>query len=163
VLRARYLRGLTFLALVACHRAAQVPLPDTDRPLALLAKPTLAGPNLDPHDFAGKVVVVNIWSPGCVPCAHEAPGLQKIADELGPKGLELVTVMMEGTRPAAQAFVAKTGLRAPVVLGDDAIAGHFHLVAYPLTVVLGRDGKPEVAVRGSREPDQFRELFAKYL
>ncbi len=51
------------LALVACHRGASAPLPDTDQPLALLARPTLAGAGFDPASVAGKVVVVNFWSP----------------------------------------------------------------------------------------------------
>src|SRR5262249_5657528 len=159
VIRAAYRAALTLIALVAaCHQTADVPLPDTDRPLALLARPTLAGGTLDPKALDGKVVVVNVWSPGCAPCAHEAPGLEQIADELAPQGLALVTVMMEGTADAARSFVDQARLTAPVVLGDGEIMSHYKIVAYPWTVVVGRDGKPLVAVRGSREPGQFREL-----
>jgi hypothetical protein len=62
VRRIAYLAGMT-LALLACHRRAAVPLPDTDAPLPLLARATLAGPHFDPASVAGKTVVVNVWSP----------------------------------------------------------------------------------------------------
>jgi hypothetical protein len=51
------------LLLIACHRQASAPLPDTDQPLALLARPTLAGPPFDPATVSGKVVAINVWSP----------------------------------------------------------------------------------------------------
>jgi hypothetical protein len=62
VRRIAYLAGMT-LALLACQRQAAAPLPDTDAPLALLARPTLAGPRFDPAAVSGKAVVVNVWSP----------------------------------------------------------------------------------------------------
>jgi thiol-disulfide isomerase/thioredoxin len=155
---------LAAFSTTACgRRAPDVPLPDTERPLALLDRPTLAGPPVDLATLAGKVVVVNVWSPSCAPCMHEAPGLQRLADELAPRGLALVTVMMEGTRAEAEAFVKRAGLTAPVVLGDAELAGHLRLLAYPWTVVIGRDGKPATVVRGSREPGEFRAIFDRAL
>jgi thiol-disulfide isomerase/thioredoxin len=169
VLRASYVLGLTLLALLvvaqwaACHRRAATPLPDTDRPLTLLDGPTLAGPPVDVAALAGKVVVVNFWSPSCVPCQREAPGLQAVADELAPRGLALVTVMLEGTKAGAETFVRTAGLTAPVVLGNDEIAGHFRVAVYPWTVVLGRDGRPVTALRGGRAANELRSVFSDVL
>ena len=50
------------LLLAACAQSA--PLPDTDKPLELLAVRTLDGTKYDPAALAGKVVVINFWSPG---------------------------------------------------------------------------------------------------
>ena len=71
--------------------------------------------------------------------------------------------MMEGTTDAADRFVARTGLRAPVVLGTFEIAGRFGMQVYPWTVVIGRDGKPLHAIRGGRREDAFRKIFETYL
>jgi hypothetical protein len=49
------------VALAACDSA---PLPKVDKPLVLLARPTLDGRMLDVSAYAGHVVVVNFWSPG---------------------------------------------------------------------------------------------------
>jgi hypothetical protein len=45
-----------------CNRGA--PLPTAAQPLALLTLPTLGGERFDPGGLAGRVVVVNFWSPG---------------------------------------------------------------------------------------------------
>ena len=53
------------LALVALLAACDdAPLPKVDKPLLLLARPTIDGPMLETGAFAGRVVVVNFWSPG---------------------------------------------------------------------------------------------------
>jgi hypothetical protein len=50
------------LALLACRKAQ--PLPSTDQPLAVLERPTLlTGGHLEAAPLAGKVVLVNFWSP----------------------------------------------------------------------------------------------------
>jgi len=70
---------------------------------------------------------------------------------------------MEGTPEAADRFVARTGLRAPVVLGNFELAGRFGMQVYPWTVIIGRDGKALYAIRGGRKEDAFRKLFETYL
>jgi hypothetical protein len=52
------------LAAVAGCRRNDAPKPSTDTPLAFLARPTLGGGTLDVSPLAGKVVLVNFWSPG---------------------------------------------------------------------------------------------------
>jgi len=50
------------LLVFACKR--QEPMPSTDAPLAVLEKPSLlSGGHLDSKPLAGKVVLVNFWSP----------------------------------------------------------------------------------------------------
>ena len=53
--------GCLVLAL-ACREGA--PLPAREGLLELLARPTVDGADLDVAALAGKVVVVNFWSPG---------------------------------------------------------------------------------------------------
>jgi hypothetical protein len=56
------------LLLVALAAAAacrgEVPLPRSDRPLALLERPTADGSILDVAPYQGRVVAVTFWSPG---------------------------------------------------------------------------------------------------
>lgn len=40
-----------------------------------------------PSDFAGKVVVINIWGSWCAPCRTETPELEKMFDETEPLGV----------------------------------------------------------------------------
>jgi thiol-disulfide isomerase/thioredoxin len=158
--------GLTFLRTLllltvaaACSRGPTAPLPDGDAPLAALTQPTVDGTHVDLGRLAGKVVVVNFWSPSCGPCVHEMPGLQAVVDELRGRGLELVTVMGDGTAGQAKATAAQLGLHAPILVADQAIMARFHVVAYPWTVIFDRQGRPIEVLRGGRERADFRERF----
>jgi hypothetical protein len=54
--------ALVALAVAACR--GEVPLPKSDRPLALLARATADGSILDVAPYQGRVVAVTFWSPG---------------------------------------------------------------------------------------------------
>ena len=46
-------------------------------------------------DYAGKVVVVNLWATWCGPCRVEIPELIKLGDEYKARGVELIGVTTE--------------------------------------------------------------------
>ena len=46
-------------------------------------------------DYAGKVVVVNLWATWCGPCRVEIPELIKLGDEYKERGVELIGVTTE--------------------------------------------------------------------
>ncbi len=55
---------LAFLVGAACRPHGDAPLPSTDDVLGSLALPGAGGgPAYDPKQLAGKVVLINFWSP----------------------------------------------------------------------------------------------------
>ncbi|MEU4802258.1 TlpA disulfide reductase family protein [Actinosynnema sp. NPDC023587] len=46
-------------------------------------------------DYAGKVVVVNVWGSWCGPCRTESPELQKVQDETGPLGVQVLGIAVK--------------------------------------------------------------------
>ena len=46
-------------------------------------------------DFAGKVVLLNIWATWCVPCREEMPALDKLETKLGGKDFEVVAINID--------------------------------------------------------------------
>jgi thiol-disulfide isomerase/thioredoxin len=149
--------------LLACKDEHSAPLPPEADPLTALDLPLLDGGKFDPASVEGKVVVINFWSPSCRICAREIPSLQTLAAELGPKGLELVTIMVDGTPAGARRFAAKVGVTAPILLGPEALRRRWQVAAYPWTIVVDRSGKAVHAVRGLREEAVFRKLFQQAL
>ena len=85
--------------------------------------------------------------------------LQKLAAELAPRGLSLVTVGLEGSPPRYLRAAQRIGLTAPIVPGDPALRDDFRVASYPWTVIIGRDGKPRHALRGIHSEERFREAF----
>jgi len=156
--------ALALTTLVACRAGERsAALPDEERPLAALDLPLLEGGQFDPASLDGQVVVISFWSPSCRICAREIPTLQALAGELGPRGLTLLTVMVDGTPAAARRFAAKVGVTAPILVGHDALRRRWGIEAYPWTIIVDRRGQAVHAVRGLREEPVFRSLFEKAL
>ena len=55
------------------------------------------GNNISLHDFAGKVVVVDIWAMWCAPCLHEKPYFKKLEEEYKDnKNIVFIAVSVDG-------------------------------------------------------------------
>lgn len=82
--RRAVLAGLAtpFLVLPA---SARPPFRLHDAPQPLLSPPILdeAGTTRKLSDFAGQVILLNIWASWCPPCREEMPALDRLEDELG--------------------------------------------------------------------------------
>src|SRR3990170_3384956 len=51
---------------------------------------TLGGKGVRLSDYAGKVVLVNIWAPWCGPCRTETPGFVSLYEKYRRKGFEII-------------------------------------------------------------------------
>ena len=94
---------------------------------------------------------------------RELPALQSVATELAPEGFALVTVGLQAGPDHLMGAVMKTALRAPVVLGDDALHEAFKVGSYPVTLIVGRDGKARALIRGAHERDALLAAFRAQL
>jgi len=45
--------------------------------------PTLAGESVSLDQFAGKVVLINVWATWCAPCVKEFPSLKRLVEKFG--------------------------------------------------------------------------------
>jgi len=66
----------------------------------------------------GKVLLVNFWATWCEPCRAEMPALVRLAQQLGPKGFQLVTVSADELEDekAALEFLRKARVPGPFYL-----------------------------------------------
>lgn len=119
-----------------------------------------AGHKFDIADFAGKVVIVNLWATWCAPCRREMPSLERLQTRLGDK--ITVLAISEDTRgeKAVAPFVAKLGLKSVKIYLDpkSAVAQAFKVDGLPTSFVIGRKGRMLGRVVGEAKWDSPKML-----
>lgn len=111
----------------------------------------ISGPELtDPDrtvsvdDFAGDVVVINVWGQWCGPCRAEITELQKVYDATKSKGVALLGIdVRDNNRDAAVDFVVDRKITFPSIYDPAmrtmiAFGGRYPTTVIPSTVVLDR-------------------------
>ena len=96
-------------------------------------------------DFAGKVVVINIWGQWCGPCRAEIAQLQKVYDETRDLPVALLGIdVRDNDIDAPRDFVADRHVTFPSIYDPAmrtmiAFGGKYPTTVIPSTVVLDRE------------------------
>lgn len=112
-------------------------------------------------DHAGRVLVINLWGPWCVPCRREMPSLSRLHDHL--KGLPVVLLPVafdhRGADGVQQFYETNNITNLPVLTGDGenllAVTGKSHL---PLTLIADGEGNWISTVEGEAIWDDAETL-----
>lgn len=112
----------------------------------------LRGPDLmDPEkslsldDFAGQVVVVNVWGQWCGPCRTEISELQQVYDATKADGVTVLGIdVRDNNRDAALDFVTDRNITFPSIYDPSmrtmiAFGGKYPTTVIPSTIVLDRE------------------------
>jgi len=119
-----------------------------------VAGETLDGEPIALSDFAGQIVVVNVWGSWCAPCRAEAPMLAEAARDLADEDVAFLGIdSRDPSRSAAQAFVRRFGLPYPSIYDQQgetllAFRGTLNPNAIPSTVIIDREGRVAASVLG---------------
>ncbi|NJQ03772.1 TlpA family protein disulfide reductase [Streptomyces zingiberis] len=136
------------------------------RPAPDLSGETVDGERAALADYAGKVVVVNVWGSWCAPCRAEMPHLVKVADDTRDRGVEFLGINtrdpnitparkfekeFEVPYPSLYDPAGKLMLRFP--------KGSLNPKAIPSTLVIDRDGKIAARALKPLGEDELREMI----
>ncbi len=115
---------------------------------------TLDGEDLSLDEYAGKVVVLNVWGSWCPPCRKEAPTLAAASRELAKDGVVFVGVNTKDSSPE-QGLAFERRYDVPYASFFDpsgrtllAFHGTLNPSAIPSTVVLDRQGRVAASILG---------------
>lgn len=89
----------------------------------------------------GRVVLLNFWATWCDSCKDEIPALQELQDSgLGPKFELLAVSVDDDPAKAVPPFVAKHGLKYPILYADRKTMNDYAVRMLPTTFLIGADG-----------------------
>jgi thiol-disulfide isomerase/thioredoxin len=116
------------------------------RPLPPLAFNDSAGQGTDLHRLRGKVVLLNIWATWCAPCRKEMPSLDRLQQQLGGDGLEVVALSIDtgdAGLSVVRSFYVAMAIRHLSIYNDPSGSAGFQLSApgVPTTLLLDREGR----------------------
>jgi thiol-disulfide isomerase/thioredoxin len=96
-------------------------------------------------DFAGRVVVINVWGQWCGPCRAEMPELQKVYDATRDEGVAFLGIdVRDNDIDAPRDFVIDRKITFPSIYDPAmrtmiAFGGRYPTTVIPSTVVLDRE------------------------
>ena len=112
--------------------------------------------------YKGRVVLLDFWATWCGPCRIEMPRVEKLYQELRPKGLVVFGVNFAEDATTVKNFLAKNPYTIPILLDAQGDVGRaYEADAIPTMVVIGRDGKVSSYFQGVRDEDALRAALAK--
>ncbi|WP_297368850.1 TlpA disulfide reductase family protein [Acidocella sp.] len=107
-------------------------------------------------EFAGRVVVVNLWATWCPSCKIELPSLNRLAARIKPFGGVVLAISIDDQGMDAVAPFIKAHGYQNLHVATDADGADLDLLGadgIPATVVLRPDGRAVVALEGGADWD----------
>lgn len=93
-------------------------------------------------DYAGSVLLVNLWATWCVPCREEMPTLQVFYEKYKSNGFALIGINEGESVETVVPFLNEFGLTFPIWLDEDLQAEReFNTFGLPSSFVINRSGQ----------------------
>jgi len=146
---------LLFAALCAYAR------PQTKERAPRFNAKTLDGEKFTNETVKGKVVLMEFWTTWCPYCLDEIPFVEKINHEYGDKGLIVLTINVGESKKTVKKFLEQHPRKTRLIMTEDTnLAAMYEATAYPIYVVIDRDGNISGTQRGAAGEGALWDLLA---
>jgi peroxiredoxin len=104
--------------------------------------PALGQASFSLHDFRRHVVVLNFWATWCPPCVEETPSLEKFAEQMRARGVDVVSVSVDQDATALASFAVQQHLSFPILRDpEQAIASRYGTFKFPESYIIDQSGR----------------------
>jgi len=92
--------------------------------------------------YEGAVTLVNIWATWCLPCRVEMPAMERVYQDLAPRGFKIAAVSIdEGSPEDVRAFGQELDLSFDLLQDrSTAVQQVFHTTGVPESFLINKDG-----------------------
>lgn len=126
------------------------------------------------EDYKGKVVILNFWQSWCGPCLAEMPDFQKVYEDLGANGEDVVILGVSSPKSdmntryfqepldfeGIKSFMEEKGYSYPSLMDFDAqLYSQYGIMSFPTTFVIKPDGYLLGMVPGSIAEADLRKFI----
>ncbi len=88
----------------------------------------------------GKVVFVEFWATWCPDCREVAPHVQKLHEQYGDKGLDIVAISVDTKAKTVEKYMAEKKLTYPVFMGNENTRTMFRVLRIPTVYLIDKKG-----------------------
>jgi len=123
---------------------------------------TTTGEKFTNQSIKGKVVLLEFWTTWCGFCTDEAAFVDKIGHALADKGLILLAIDVGESKKTVKKYLEQHPRSCKIVMMEDTnLAAMYQATAYPIYVVIDREGNIAGTQRGAGGEQALRRLIAR--
>lgn len=120
------------------------------------------GDRLSSEDLKGKVVLIEFWATWCPYCRREQPLLEALQKDYETQGLVVIAVDMGEPKRKVKKYLEDNPRSAKIVMEEDTnLAAWFNAKAYPLYILINRDGEIAGRQNGASGDAGLRRLLRR--
>jgi thiol-disulfide isomerase/thioredoxin len=158
---------IALLWLVATTRERPLPpgsVVPVSGPMPAVEGRGLRGEDVGPATYRGEVVAVNFWASWCGPCRKEQPGLQRLHEEYGDRGVQFLGIDFKDDPAAARTYLDEFGVTYPSVADPSGgLAHRFGIPYLPATILVDANGQMRYLMVGAQPEDELRRYIEDLL
>lgn len=125
---------------------------------------SLNGEPVSLSDYAGQVILVNLWATWCPPCKAEMPAINAFYEEYKGDGFVVLAVNSQEDVAIVQQFITEQGFSFPVVLDSRGeVMNQYQVRGLPTTFIIDRSGEIQYMHSGAITYDQLEKVVQPLL